>query len=292
VSGPPKPLRLGLAALLFTTAMGPFERNDPRVADGMSAYDKGNYEDALKKFEEAKKGLPQSAAVEFDRANTLYRLGRLDEARDAYHQVAELDQGELRAKDYYNLGDAWARLGNDKEAIAAFRKALTLDPNDAQARHNLEVMLRKIPPPKQSGQDGGTDGGSDGGSDGGRDGGRPDGGHDGGSDGGGQGDGGADGGGDGGQGDGGSGQGQGKGGDAGQPQPNGEGGRADGGQGSDGGEQQEPDRRARDAGVAEAGRLSRDEAERLLDSMKRDEKNLQLWRFQQRKPRKTSDKDW
>jgi tetratricopeptide (TPR) repeat protein len=295
--------RAALGVLLMVSwqpayAMGPFEKNDPRVQDGMSSYDKGDYDGALKKFDEAKKELPGSAAVEFDRANTLYKLGRPEEARDAYHQVADLDKGELRAKDYYNLGDAWAQLGNDKEAIAAFRKALTLDPNDAQARHNLEVMLRKLPPPK-GGSDGGTDGGSpDGGSsDGGRDGGRSadagqDGGSDGGQDGGADGGRGPDGGsGDGGRGDGGSGQGHNKAGDGGEPQPNPARSGGDGGQGQDAGEQDEPQRRALDAGV-EMGRLSKQEAERLLDSMKRDEKNLQLWRFQTRKPRKTTDKDW
>jgi len=39
-------------------------------------------------------------------------------------------------------------------------------------------------------------------------------------------------------------------------------------------------------------RLNKQDAERLLDSIKRDEKNLQLWKFQQKKPRRESEKDW
>ena len=39
--------------------------------------------------------------------------------------------------------------------------------------------------------------------------------------------------------------------------------------------------------------IDRQEAERLLDAMKQNEKNLQLWRFQQKKkPRKPNEKDW
>ena len=39
--------------------------------------------------------------------------------------------------------------------------------------------------------------------------------------------------------------------------------------------------------------LSEQDAAKLLDSMKRNEKNLQLWRFQQRKkPRNPDEKDW
>ena len=37
--------------------------------------------------------------------------------------------------------------------------------------------------------------------------------------------------------------------------------------------------------------LSRQEAEKLLDSMRNNEKNLQLWRFQEKKTRR-SNKDW
>ena len=39
--------------------------------------------------------------------------------------------------------------------------------------------------------------------------------------------------------------------------------------------------------------IDRQEAERLLDAMKQNEKNLQLWRFQQKKKqRKPNEKDW
>jgi len=265
-------------------ALGLLQRNHPTVDRGMKAYDEGRYDEALRAFEEAKKELPNSAALEFNRGNALYKLGRKDEARDAYRRVSETEHSDLREKDYYNLGNAWAEMGNAKEAIGAYRKALTLDPRDEDARHNLEVVLRNLPPP-QSKPDAGSvrppdagppdagDGGNppDGGSDGGTDGG------DAGSDGGqrsGEGDGGADGG-------------------------------TDGGRGSDQDRQGEPQRDGgADAGSAEAeeggldggflgeAKLSKEEAERLLDSMKQNEKNLQLWRFQQRKPRKPNEKDW
>ena len=49
----------------------------------------------------------------------------------------------------------------------------------------------------------------------------------------------------------------------------------------------------RDAGLGEAGQLDRRDTERLLDAVRQSEKNLQLWRFQQKKqPRKPNEKDW
>jgi hypothetical protein len=49
----------------------------------------------------------------------------------------------------------------------------------------------------------------------------------------------------------------------------------------------------RDGGVGRAGGFDRNEAERLLDAMRQNERNLQLWRFQQKKrQRKPDEKDW
>lgn len=320
-----RPLLLLCLLALPAFALGPFEKNHPLVAEGLAAYEKGEFEQALQKFDEAKKELPRSAALEFNRGNALFKLGRFDEARDAYQHVFDLDKSDLTQRDYYNLGNAFAAGDKQKEAIAAYRKALTLDPRDQLARHNLEVVLRKLPPPKKddtpdagtpdsgtpdagardagrpdagqdagrpdAGQDAGSDGGQpDGGADGGQDGGADGGPSDAGQDGGTPdkgGDGGQDGGGDGGKGE----QGDQKG-DAGdkQDQEGGDGG-SDGGSDRDGG-MSEQEEAGRDGGSTSEAQMNKQDAEKLLDSMKNNEKNLQLWRFQQKKQRKVNDKDW
>lgn len=254
-----------LCALLVLSAqsslaLGLFERNHPKVEEGLKAYGAGRYDEALQHFDEARRELPDSAALEFNRGNALYKLKRQDEAAEAYRRVQELDRGELAQRDYYNLGNAFADLKKRDEAIKAYRQALRLSPTDADARHNLEVVLRRLPPPPPPQPDGGTDGGTDGGNDAGQDGGR---------------DGGTDGG---------------------QPNPGQDGG-SDGGRG-DGGNKGDT---GRDGGPQDAGRpeepepqsISPKDARRLLDAMKQNEKNLQLWRFQQRtKPRRPNEKDW
>ncbi|RKI12375.1 tetratricopeptide repeat protein [Corallococcus praedator] len=285
-------------------AVGPLEKDHPLVQRGREAYAAGRYEDALRDFEAAKKERPSDPIVEFNRADALAKLGRAAEAREAFKQVAESSrQPDLAQKSWYNLGNLAATAGDRKEALKSYRRALTLDPTDPLARHNYEVVLRDLPP-NQNQPDGGADGGQDGGDDGGRpdggeDGGRkedggspvdggtdagPDGGSDGGTDGGapdGGGDGGPDGGGDGGADGGADG-----GGDDGEGDP--KDGGADGGSESE----EESESNPRDGGSPE-GDVDRQEAERLLDAMKQNEKNLQLWRFQQKKkPRKPNEKDW
>ncbi|MGO8969679.1 MAG: tetratricopeptide repeat protein [Myxococcaceae bacterium] len=287
---------LGLLGPPEAQALGPLERNPPPVADGLKAYDEGRYDDALRDFEAAQKQLPGNAALEYDRGNALYRLHRMDEARAAYQRAAEMKPGQLSEPDLYNLGNALAELGRTQEAISVYRRALLLEPGDEAARHNLEVLLRRLPPPKSSGDGGTPDAGQDAGS---PDAGRPDGGQgDAGTGDAGTGDGGT--GGDGGAGDAGAGRGGHGASDAGraQEQRGAEAGES-GNEGTDGGlgaheADSAPQLDAlRDAGLGEAGQLDRRDTERLLDAMRQSEKNLQLWRFQQKKPpRKPNEKDW
>jgi tetratricopeptide (TPR) repeat protein len=290
---------LGMLGAPPAFALGPFERNQAQVEAGLKAYDDGRYEDALREFDAAKKAMPGSAALEYDRGNALYRIGRFDDARSAYLRAAEMSPGELKEKDLYNLGNALAELGRTQEAINVYRRALALAPNDEAARHNLEVLLRRLPPP-QSGGDGGTP-------DAGQDAGRPDAGQDAGpADGGGadagRGDGGTgDGGtgGDGGPGDAGTTKGKGPG-DAGKDQQKEVQPGEEGNAGADAGVHPlESDaglpypEELLDGGTLDMGQLDRRDTERLLDAMRQDEKNLQLWRFQQKKkPRKPNEKDW
>ncbi|MBL8911205.1 MAG: tetratricopeptide repeat protein [Archangium sp.] len=296
-------------------AAGPFERNHPEIEAGTEAYDAQNFEEALARYDAAANEKPNDPVVQYNRGLALHKLNRNDEAKQAFNKALELDrEGKLSSKIHYNLGNVAAANGDKKEAIAEYRAALRKDPDDPLARHNLEVLLKNLPPQQSSGADGGTpdggghdggkpDAGQDGGvSDSGVDAGRPDGGQpdggggDGGSPDGGT-DAGADGGtqgGDGGQGDGGRGDGgegnQDKKGDAGQDSES-----SQGDAGSDGGTEEG------DAGMEQQPQLlpdggvdvSKKDAEKLLDSLKSSEKNLQLWRFKQKTPRSDPNgKDW
>ncbi len=305
---------LGTAARV--EASGPFEKNHPEVERGTEAWDAQKFDEALTHYDAALKEKPADARVQYNRGLALHKLNRNDEAKQALQSALELDRsGELAGKIHYNLGNVAAAMGDKKLAVQEYRQALRKNPDDELARHNLEVLLKNLPPEQNQGKDGGTpdagghdggrpDAGEDGGvNDGGADAGRPDGGRPDGGDGdAGLSDGGADAGadggqspGDGGQGDGGSGDGgqgdQDKPGDAGasqQDQP-GDGGSDGGSESQDGGVSESQEAKLEDGGVD----VSKQDAEKLLDSMKATEKNLQLWRFKQKSPKSDPHgKDW
>lgn len=45
---------------------------------------------------------------------------------------------------YYNLGNFYFAAGLYPEAARAYQQALLIDPNDADARYNLELALKKF----------------------------------------------------------------------------------------------------------------------------------------------------
>jgi tetratricopeptide (TPR) repeat protein len=267
---------LTLLASQGALAQGFLQRSDPGVAAANKHYDKGEYDQALRGYEDAAREHPNTPELDFDRGNALFKLERRDEARAAYLSALAAPNGHFKAQDYYNLGNALWELDRKDAAADAYQRALVLDPSLEDARHNLEILLAPPPP------------------------------HDGGSaDGGGSGDGGA---GDGGSGDGGrshpsdGGQGNSDGGsnaDGGeQDRSKDSEGQHDAGSGRDGGAQppeqnaQQPPKPERPQN-AQAEPLDQQKSEQLLDALRQREKNLQLWRFRQKQKRtRDAEKDW
>jgi tetratricopeptide (TPR) repeat protein len=223
-------LTLLTLASMAALGAGPFEKNDEQMARGMAAYEKGDFEQALTAFNEAAKQHPGDARVAYNQGLAMHKLGQQEEAKTALERALTLDKdGTLKSKSHYNLGNVLAAQNKKDEAKKAYRQALKLDPKDELARHNLEVLLKDLPPSNKNQPDGGASDAGKNAPDGGKpDAGRSDAGADAGSKDGGQSDGGAS---DAGPADAGRDAGQG---DAGRP----DGGRGDAGQGDGGSEPQ------------------------------------------------------
>lgn len=70
---------------------------------------------------------------------TLYAQGKLDEAIAAFRKAIQIDPNYLNA--HLNLGVTLYTQGKLDEAIAAYRKAIQIDPNFVDAHFNLGFTL-------------------------------------------------------------------------------------------------------------------------------------------------------
>src|ERR1700674_2628154 len=73
----------------------------------------------------------------FTKANEDYNAGRFQEAVDGYQSLVA--SGRWSANLFYDLGNAWFRLGNFGEAILNYERALALDPHHPEAQANLQI---------------------------------------------------------------------------------------------------------------------------------------------------------
>jgi len=85
----------------------------------------------------AANGLPDSVAVHWRDGIQAYQQGRYQHATDRFQRVVAA--GFESTALYYNLGNAFYRLGETGRAIQHFEKARRLEPGNARIGHNLEM---------------------------------------------------------------------------------------------------------------------------------------------------------
>ncbi|HYJ05012.1 MAG TPA: tetratricopeptide repeat protein [Chthoniobacterales bacterium] len=73
----------------------------------------------------------------FAKANQAYSEGRFQEAVDGYQGFVEA--GRWNANLFYNLGNAWFRVGDFGKAILNYERARALDPHHPEASANLRL---------------------------------------------------------------------------------------------------------------------------------------------------------
>ncbi|MEW6365498.1 MAG: tetratricopeptide repeat protein [Acidobacteriota bacterium] len=111
--------------------------------EGTRQYNEKNYDEAFKKYAEAQAARPDLAQLKYNEANALYKMGKHQEASKLYSEALSLADRKEKAWDAYNLGNAAFKSGDLEGAVKSYIQALRLDPQDQQAKVNLELALKK-----------------------------------------------------------------------------------------------------------------------------------------------------
>jgi tetratricopeptide (TPR) repeat protein len=131
------------AGLLLLAAWTPLESPNKAIEEGNTRLRAGKAEEALGHYDRAARELPAEPGVHFDRGAALFGLSRFDEATQEFLRATEARATPLKAAAFYNLGNGFFKQEKYGDAIAAYRRALALDPNDMRAKWNLELALKK-----------------------------------------------------------------------------------------------------------------------------------------------------
>ncbi len=78
----------------------------------------------------------------FQKANEAYQSGNFAQAKDLYEQILQQGLGSFAL--YYDLGNAYYRLGQLGKSRLWFERAQRLDPGDEDVRYNLKLIRSQI----------------------------------------------------------------------------------------------------------------------------------------------------
>lgn len=138
------------AGLLCLTSAGaaasPFSPEVSQVMDaGRRSYQEGDFQAALSHFGSALALRPEDPRISLAVGETLHQLQKYQEAVREFDRAAGLaTDPDLRAEAQYNAGTSLLAAGDAQSAIRRYRDALSLDPTQQDAVHNLEVALRRL----------------------------------------------------------------------------------------------------------------------------------------------------
>jgi tetratricopeptide (TPR) repeat protein len=126
--------------VLFLAACGA----DPAAKlnnEGNSAYDEQAYLEALELYQNAQIEHPELAEPYYNAANAFYRAGDYEQALAQMEQALLYADVNLAQHSYFNLGNNLFNAQQMETAVAAYIQALLLNPDDADAKYNLELAL-------------------------------------------------------------------------------------------------------------------------------------------------------
>lgn len=134
-----------LAAFLLACGPTPDQVNNA----GHEPYLKGDYASALASYRDAAGRTPDSGEPYYNSANTLYRTEEYEEALESYDESLIRAEGDLRSRGFFNRGNTSYQRQDYSEAVEAYKEVLRMNPDDGDAKHNLELALLQMPPQDQ-----------------------------------------------------------------------------------------------------------------------------------------------
>lgn len=141
------------ALLLLGLALATAASASP--ARGLKQYQAGRYESALREYRNALRDKQDDARLHFNAGTAAYQAGNYEKALEYLSSALITPDPALQQRAYYNRGNALFRAGeatsepNQKieqweDAISNYESALKLDPNDADAKFNQELVKQKL----------------------------------------------------------------------------------------------------------------------------------------------------
>ena len=141
-------MRIKITILFLTTMVSSIlvtaQPENAAIAKGNKLYKEGKFEEAITAYQQALQQNPENITAKYNLAAARFRNSKFEEAQKEYEGVLEkTNDRSLKQKATYNNGVAFTKQTKLDESIEAYKKALMLNPQDADTRFNLQKALEE-----------------------------------------------------------------------------------------------------------------------------------------------------
>ena len=138
-------MTLALVFVLLASSLLACGRQTPEAnAQGNDAFDAQDYAGAVEAYRRAQESSPDLPEPFYNSGNSQYRQESYDDALSSYDQ-AQLTAGEeLTGSIHFNRGNVHFNREAYGEAAEAYKEVLRLNPDNEDAKRNLELALRHM----------------------------------------------------------------------------------------------------------------------------------------------------
>ncbi len=124
---------------------------------GEEAFARGDYLHASEYYQQKLKTSPNDPKLQYNFGTSSFKNNMYDDAIEAFSKSLKSDDIDLQKKAYYNRGSSYYRKGVETErtdpkttidqwekALSSLQSALKLDPDDADAKYNHELIKKRL----------------------------------------------------------------------------------------------------------------------------------------------------
>ncbi|MCD6460000.1 tetratricopeptide repeat protein [bacterium] len=129
-----------------------------KIKEANKDYENADYEKSLKKYMDINVEHPGNALVEYNIGNTLYKQKRYDEAIEHFEKASVNSDIKLKSKTNYNIGNSLYQqaiqsesagkldesIKKMKNAVEYYKQALHNNPSDKDVKYNIEFVQQEI----------------------------------------------------------------------------------------------------------------------------------------------------
>ncbi len=143
---------LGFALLLMANMHG-----NGYASEGEEAYRRGDYLHASEYYQKKLAGKPDDPQLLFNFGAAAYKNNMYDDAITAFSGALKSDKIDLQKKAYYNRGNSYYQKGSEvrqtdakataglwRQSLTSLKSALELDPSDPDAKNNQSIVAKQL----------------------------------------------------------------------------------------------------------------------------------------------------